>query len=74
MAFEWQMVDESIQDADKIEHWLQTQFEPFAVEDGRVYMKRMVNVERDDKASEVLGEPSERTTEVEVEDVDSGGA
>jgi hypothetical protein len=68
------MVDESIQDSDQIEHWLRGNFEPFAVYNDRVYMKRMVNVERDDKASEVLGEPSERTTEVEVEDVDSGGA
>ena len=71
MAFEWQMVDESIQDGDHIVHWLQTNFEPFAVHDGRIYFKRMVNVERDDKATEVMGQPSDRETELEVEDADS---
>ena len=72
MAFEWQMVSEHVDDPEKIEAWLAQTFEPFAVTDSRVYLKRMVSMERDEKATEVLGQPSERTTDVEVEDADSG--
>jgi len=72
MAFEWQMVSEHVDDPDKIVAWLEQAFEPFAVANDKVWLKRMANVERDHKATEVIGQPSERETDVEVEDVDSG--
>jgi hypothetical protein len=74
MAFEWQMVSEHVDDPDLIVKWLEQNFEPFAVANDKVWLKRMVNVERDAKATEVIGRPSERETDVEVEDADSGGS
>jgi len=77
MAVEWQMVDEEIENEEAISRWLQQGFEPFAFSDERqvMWFRRMVNVERDVKATD-QGVPSEGlpVREAEVEDVDSGGS
>jgi hypothetical protein len=74
MAFEWQMVDEEIEATEKIEKLLRQGFEPFAFSDERqtMWFKRMVNVERDPKATdEGLTDADFPDREAEVEDVDS---
>lgn len=74
MAFEWQMVDEEIENEEAIARWLQQGFEPFAFSDERqvMWFKRMVNVERDDKATD-QGQASEvpQPREAVIEDADS---
>jgi hypothetical protein len=75
MAFEWQMVSEHVDDPELIVGWLEKQFEPFAVANDKVWLRRMVNVERDDKATD-YGQPSDglvmdTTKEVEVADADN---
>ena len=54
MALEWMMVDEHLDDPEDIVKWLRQGYEPFAVTDSRCYLKKLVNIERDVKASDLI--------------------
>jgi hypothetical protein len=56
-VYQWQMVSESLEDDGMIAEWLSRDFEPFAVTEGRVYLKQHVWTEPADK--EVIVAPAE---------------
>lgn len=53
MGLQWAMVSEVIDDKDLIVGWLQKGYEPFSVDNGRVYLRTQQWVEDDEPRSSV---------------------
>lgn len=53
MGLEWTMIVEDVKDEEAVESWLQRDYEPFAVSDGQVFLKKQIITERDEPRSSV---------------------
>jgi len=52
MAYQWQLRFERIDDEEAVTDACKTQWEAFAVYEGKIWFKRLVNLETSDKATD----------------------